>query len=77
VGFCGLDRNRSPLRGDEVRACWEDGAIPATERPPDWLQEPIGDQIGGGAPIVSSEGPARSPVHRLWVEVEAGTGSPH
>ena len=28
VGFCGLDRRRQPLAGDEVRACWEDGATP-------------------------------------------------
>jgi hypothetical protein len=32
VGFCGLDRKRRPLQGDEVRACWEDGAVPV---PPD------------------------------------------
>jgi hypothetical protein len=32
VGFCGLDRRRQPLHGDEVRACWEDGAVPP---PPD------------------------------------------
>src|SRR6476660_1896094 len=29
VGFCALDRKHEPLRGDEVRACWEDGAVPA------------------------------------------------
>jgi hypothetical protein len=23
VGFCGLDRDRKPLRGDEIRACWQ------------------------------------------------------
>jgi hypothetical protein len=27
-----LDRHRLPLNGDEVRACWADGAIPV---PPD------------------------------------------
>jgi hypothetical protein len=32
VGFCGLDRRREPLNGAEVRACWEDGAVPV---PPD------------------------------------------
>lgn len=25
VGFCGLDRARLPLRGDEIRECWEEG----------------------------------------------------
>ena len=23
VGYCGLDRRRTPLRGDEIRPCWE------------------------------------------------------
>ncbi|HEX8941102.1 MAG TPA: hypothetical protein VF763_13155 [Candidatus Limnocylindrales bacterium] len=23
AGFCGLDRHRDPLHGDEQRACWE------------------------------------------------------
>jgi hypothetical protein len=26
LGYCGLDRERSPLRGDEIRPCWE--AVP-------------------------------------------------
>jgi hypothetical protein len=34
VGFCGLDGRRAPLRGDEVRACWEDGAVPLAPDPP-------------------------------------------
>lgn len=29
LGYCGLDRHRRPLRGDEIRACWE--AAPAVE----------------------------------------------
>ena len=27
IGYCGLDRDRSPLAGDEIRACWV--AVPA------------------------------------------------
>ena len=23
MGFCGLDRERRPVRGDEIRPCWE------------------------------------------------------
>ncbi len=23
LGYCGLDRGRQPLRGDEIRGCWE------------------------------------------------------
>jgi hypothetical protein len=33
VGFCGLDRRREPLQGDEVRACWDDAAAEATDEP--------------------------------------------
>lgn len=25
MGYCGLDRKREPLAGDEIRACWEPG----------------------------------------------------
>lgn len=35
VGYCGLDRRRSPLGGDEIRACW-DGLVPI-----------VGDERGG------------------------------
>jgi hypothetical protein len=34
IGFCGLDRRREPLHGDEVRACWEDGATAIPPDPP-------------------------------------------
>ena len=27
VGYCGLDRRRAPLDGEEIRACW-DGIAP-------------------------------------------------
>jgi hypothetical protein len=23
LGYCGLDRQRTPLKGDEIRPCWE------------------------------------------------------
>jgi hypothetical protein len=32
-GFCGLDKRRRPLIGDEVRACWEDAAVPVAPEP--------------------------------------------
>lgn len=38
IGYCGLDRSREPLAGDEIRACWdglplvaEDAATPSPE----------------------------------------------
>jgi hypothetical protein len=44
MGYCGLDRQRRPISGDEIRACWEsrpesmdaaaDAIIPAPTRTP-------------------------------------------
>lgn len=28
LGYCGLDRQRKPLRGDEIRGCWEAAVAP-------------------------------------------------
>ena len=30
LGYCGLDRKRRPLRGDEIRACWESAGAGVT-----------------------------------------------
>ena len=45
VGFCGLDRRRLPLVGDEVRACWEDGAVAL---PPDPVTPGLLDLLAVG-----------------------------
>jgi len=29
LGYCALDARRSPLRGDEIRSCWDAGPLPA------------------------------------------------
>jgi hypothetical protein len=82
VGFCGLDRRRQPLQGDEVRACWIDGAIAA---PPDPVTPGLLDLLTvsalGRLPDAADGDPRRAPAHpvkttdhgshRLWVEVEA------
>jgi hypothetical protein len=52
LGYCGLDRRRQPLTGDEIRGCWEawpaallpDGAVPLTigpARPPTDAKQPL------------------------------------
>jgi hypothetical protein len=79
VGFCGLDRSRAPLNGDEIRACWEDprsAAQPPTGDPADdWLPDtdpaaPI-PAAKPSLPVVSPARVAVSPGgHRLWVEVD-------
>ena len=83
VGFCGLDRRRKPLRGDEVRACWEDGTVAA---PPDPVTPGLLDlltpaAIGPQYPVDEARPravarPGFEPTdigrsRRLWVEVEA------
>ncbi len=34
IGYCGLDRQRRPLRGDEIRECWESLDAPGATPPP-------------------------------------------
>jgi hypothetical protein len=81
VGFCGLDRRREPLQGDEVRVCWEDGSAAAV---PDPVTPGLLDLLtiaALGSSIASDEErPAATPrraaasatgSRRLWVEVEA------
>jgi hypothetical protein len=43
LGYCGLDRRRLPLHGDELRGCWE-AAASATG----FVVEP--PSISGGSP---------------------------
>jgi hypothetical protein len=85
IGFCGLDRKREPLQGDEVRACWVDGALPAPRDPvtPGLLDlltvaalgdPPATDPDGSEAPAPQRPAIATasfSGSRRLWVEVEA------
>jgi hypothetical protein len=43
VGYCGLDRERRPLAGDEIRGCWDGIAIDeaADGQPPDVVTTPV------------------------------------
>jgi len=48
LGYCGLDRRRTPLTGDELRGCWS--AAPFDNRPPDsapWASRVIDPSSGG------------------------------
>lgn len=67
-----------PLRGDEVRTCWEDGAVAVAPDPPipgrlDLLtvgrigEVPPSDEP---QPAIPRESRAVSGSGRLWVEVE-------
>ncbi len=63
AGFCGLDRHRDPLRGDEQRACWESAV--ARE-----VQEAI---VSAVAPLVERAGRGHEArgLRSLWDEPEA------
>ncbi|HET7472374.1 MAG TPA: hypothetical protein VFJ71_04535 [Candidatus Limnocylindrales bacterium] len=66
LGFCGLDRRRQPLGGDEVRACWEDGAIALPPEPPvPGLLDLLTVHALGDAAVVPSdpEADAATPAH--------------
>jgi hypothetical protein len=38
IGYCGLDRDRAPLAGDEIRGCWV--AVPAIASEPETTTAP-------------------------------------
>jgi hypothetical protein len=53
LGYCGLDRERRPLRGNEIRACWEASTIPIeVETAParGWSPTPF-DDVDLGTPV--------------------------
>ena len=63
LGYCGLDRQRGPLRGDEIRGCWE-AATSQPETPEPVHRRPL--------PATIDMDPDRTPVRRLeFVEVGA------
>jgi hypothetical protein len=45
VGYCGLDRQRRPISGDEIRACWESrpetAEVPADASIPVFVRTPV------------------------------------
>jgi hypothetical protein len=57
LGYCGLDRRRAPLAGDEIRACWEAAPIALLPTP-----------AGVPAPAVPRD-PAARPGHLEFIEV--------
>lgn len=58
VGFCGIDRSRAPLVGDEVRACWADPLVAHETEPSFGLLPVLPGEIVGSPPT--------------WTSVEAG-----
>ena len=68
LGYCGLDRQRKPLRGDEIRACWESLDAPGAP------VIPTRPTLGPAAGWALEPGEDRTPVRlRDFIEV-AETG---
>jgi hypothetical protein len=67
LGYCGLDRRRSPLHGDEIRPCWEASSA----------SEPADDDRAARdrTPAFLARGPAREQHRRLeFVPVDPAGG---
>ena len=68
LGYCGLDRERRPLRGDEIRACWEASTVPIEVAPTPGERQTT-------APLHVVED--RTPVRKLeFVEVGSAPAAP-
>jgi hypothetical protein len=50
IGYCGLDRQRLPLAGTEIRGCWEAGAARAPDGPPVPVSRAADADVEGEAP---------------------------
>ena len=72
LGYCGLDQGRSPLVGDEIRACWTSGmTLVADARPlaASPGERPFGPVDPDAMPL--SPDPPLDPPSRFWVEIDA------
>lgn len=66
LGYCGLDRHRTPLTGEEIRPCWEAADATGTA-------VPALPGVGQVWPLELDDG--RTPVQVLdFVEVVPGVG---
>ena len=67
LGYCGIDRQRRPLRGDEIRSCWE-AAPPRIDVPASGVTF-VGRRIAPPLELLDD----RTPVRKLeFVEVPTG-----
>lgn len=71
LSYCGLDRGRSPLVGDEIRACWVPPTTLVAERGPvdaDSGERPF-QPAGPDGPPLSTD--SLDPPTHFWVEIDA------
>jgi hypothetical protein len=72
IGYCGLDRGRSPLAGDEIRPCWVPRTTLVAEPGPiDALPAERPFEPAGRDDVPLATGSASDPPARFWVEIDA------
>ena len=74
LGYCGLDRRRAPLVGDEIRACWDAAPTSPTSRPalPVSVATPLRrDFVDVDADATPVAPLPSDPGWSLWAELEA------
>jgi hypothetical protein len=90
LGYCGLDRERRPLRGTEIRACWEASTVPIEVAPAGPVRRvpPSFDTVDDGTPVrklefvevgaapVTPPRPAEASRRRIEAEAAAPAESP-
>jgi hypothetical protein len=68
LGYCGIERARSPLQGDEIRPCW---VAPTTI-----VAEAVSAEVPSGEQPFTPPDPDAAPLAteqptRFWIELEA------
>jgi hypothetical protein len=77
LGYCAQDKRRTPLTGEEERACWERTSVEAELTQDDEAAEEIvaastGERSLWGAPTSADAQPDReAPGHGMWTESDS------
>jgi hypothetical protein len=76
AGYCGRDRRREPLVGDEIRACWSSPIAVVAGTASVGAQGSIDEQPFGPGEAIASFSATSDPLEAdrpgtFWVEVEA------
>jgi hypothetical protein len=82
IGYCGLDRERRPLAGNEIRGCWDGLAVaedsPAT-MPPSEIRAavlPTEAFMGGFVPVDSTPAVVPPPLAAAPIEAPPAIAAP-
>ena len=73
VGYCGLDRRRERLAGDEIRACWSPPIALVAGSASVEIQAPTGEHAFAPGTRIAADADPLSADHpsTFWVELDA------